>query len=184
VFAVGRQWLLLWLLLLPSMAESAGSRILVQANFISHVRRSQKNVWKVKIKIIVAGLYQAALQLPAACRPLTLTSHLLHPALLPITCVQMQIGTSRADSFEHSLVLEYCASSLGSAHPTFRKVWSLCSFETSGFNYVRAQCRTVEHVNLHDPMSLRCLVDLRSHLPKHLEVETALTSSVAQSARK
>jgi hypothetical protein len=85
MFAVGRQCLMLWLLSLPSMAESAGSRILVQANFISHVRRSQQNVRKVKIKIIVAGLYQAALQLPAASRPLTLTSHLLHPALQLIT---------------------------------------------------------------------------------------------------
>jgi len=85
MFAVGRQWLMLWLLSLPSMAESAGSRILVQANFISHVRRSQQNARKVKFKIIFAGLYQAALQLPAASRPLTLTSHLLHPALQLIT---------------------------------------------------------------------------------------------------
>ena len=85
MFVVGRQWLMLWLLSLPSMAESAGSRILVQANFISHVRRSQQNVRKVKIKFIVAGLYQAALQLPAASRPVTLTSHLLHPALQLIT---------------------------------------------------------------------------------------------------
>ena len=69
MFTVGREWQMLWLLLLPSMAESAGSRILVQANFISHVRRSQQNERKVKIKIIVAGLYQAALQLPAASRP-------------------------------------------------------------------------------------------------------------------
>jgi len=97
----------------------------------------------------------------------------------------MQIGTSRADQIHLSIHLFW---------NTVLRNWvvgiqrfgryGLCSFETSGSDYVRTQCRTEEHLNLHDPLPLRCLVDLRPQLSEHLEVETALTSSVAQSARK
>jgi hypothetical protein len=135
-------WLMLGLVSVPSMAESAGSRILVQANFISHVVTSQQNVRKIRMcgsNCISTSDRNAASQLITSC-------HLC--VFLSLPCAQ---HSNTTNLLERMFMLGYDATVMDNV--ILGRYW-LRSFETSESDYPMTSRRTPKELNFRNFLSL------------------------------